>query len=122
MSVLPINSRNGLDDQATRLRAMLAAESDSPPRQQQPPPQSPEMQPLTLDDEQTYNEIDSRYERDLSPHENGPPDGTTRCADGTPRSVARQVREPRSHAAAFRSCYSEDQDVECMGSGDEAGV
>ncbi len=38
MSVLPINSRNGLDDQATRLRAMLAAESDSPPRQQQPRP------------------------------------------------------------------------------------
>ena len=92
------------------------------PRQQQPPPLSPEMRPLTLDDEQTYNEIDSLYERDLSPHENGPSDGTTRCADGTPRSVARQVREARSCAATFRSCYSEDQDVECMGSGDEAGV
>ena len=33
MSVLPISQRSGLDDQASRLRAMLADESDAPPRQ-----------------------------------------------------------------------------------------
>jgi len=38
MSVLPISQRSGLDDQASRLRAMLADESDAPPRQQHPRP------------------------------------------------------------------------------------
>ena len=43
-----------------------------------PPPATA---PSSTSDEQLYKEIDSLYERGLSCHENGPPDGTTRRAD-----------------------------------------